>query len=78
MYYAPEWKLARTLEELEAARAAEAGTWVVYTLPGYIAQTRPELLEALERDYEHVRSFPGTLPHGEMIVRVRRPEASAP
>jgi 4-amino-4-deoxy-L-arabinose transferase-like glycosyltransferase len=70
-YYAPDWATARTLDELATLRARCRGrTWVVYTLPGYIAQTRPHLLRALETDYEPARVFHGTLPRGDIVVRV--------
>ena len=78
LYYAPHWRLARTLEELEAAGAGAERVWAVYTLPGYLAQTRPELLAALESEYSLVGRLPGTLPGGELIVRRRDARGEAP
>lgn len=70
-YYAPHWASARTLDELALVRGQCRGrAWVVYTLPGYIEQTRPDLLRALETEYEPERVFRGTLPRGEILVRV--------
>ena len=68
LYYAPEWREISTIEELEAARSDRARTWVVYTLPSYITSAHPKLARMLQTDYKLVRSFPGTLRDGEILV----------
>jgi len=72
-YYAPpHWTSARDEAEL-AARLAPAGrTWVVYTLPRYLAATQPGLVARLETDYELVAAFPGTVGDGVLVVRRSR------
>ena len=71
-YYAPEWAWARSREELETDLAPAGATWVLYTLPRYLGATQPDLVAWLERDFELVRSFPGTVGDGAIVVR-RRP-----
>jgi hypothetical protein len=68
-YYAPDWVHAKDGAALDAARAAEGRTWVVYTLPRYLAATQPALMQQLEREYELVREFPGTVGDGVLVVR---------
>jgi hypothetical protein len=71
-YYAPEWIRADTVEELAAARAVGGRTWVLYTLPRYLAAAKPELFRTVESEYETLRTFPGTLGDGAVIVRRSR------
>jgi hypothetical protein len=68
-YYAPEMAIASTLEELEAQRATDARTWILYTLGIHIAATRPALWEEIQTGFEEVRVFPGTLGGGAIVVR---------
>lgn len=71
-YYAPHWASAKDAAELEALEAPEGRTWVVYTLPRYLAATQPGLVERLEKDYELVEAFPGTVGDGVLVVRRSR------
>jgi hypothetical protein len=68
-YYAPGMPVAHTLEELEALSATEGRTWILYTLGGFIASTRPALWDAIQTRYEEVRAFPGTVGDGAIVVR---------
>lgn len=68
MYYAPDWPVVNTAEQLLQRRSDSGFTWVLYTLPGFIKSARPELTAVLENDFEIVKVFPGTLNDGEIIV----------
>lgn len=72
-YYAPEWAEVNSLEELQQQRSVSGDTWVIYTLPRHIQAVMPEVYRELERNYEVVKVFPGTLGDGDVIVcRSRR------
>ncbi|MGH7820467.1 MAG: hypothetical protein ACREQ9_11880, partial [Candidatus Binatia bacterium] len=76
-YYAPGWRFADTLQELEALEAEGDGsgaTWVLYTFSGHLATSQPELMERLRRRFEVVRVFPGTVGDGAIVVCRRREE----
>jgi hypothetical protein len=47
--------------------------WLVYTMPFEIQAFNPEIWRTIQDDYEIVRTFPGTLNGGEVVVcRQRR------
>ena len=68
-YYARDWPHVGTLAELQAHRAVDGRTWVLYTLPRLLAETAPDLVSVLESEFDLLRVFPGTLGGGEVIVR---------
>ncbi len=75
-YYATEWDETSTLDELTMRRAEKGRIWVLYTLPSYLAEARPELAAVLEAEFELMQVFPGTLGDGQIVVRrSRAPEA---
>ncbi len=72
-YLTPYWPVIATDHELEDLHASSNETiWLVYTLPIEIRAFRPDLWTAIERDYEVVRIFPGTLNGGEVYVCQKR------
>ena len=71
-YFAPHWSVAETQTELEAIRQAHATVWLVYTLPIEVKAYRPDIWRAIERDFEVVKLFPGTLGGGEVYVCMKR------
>ncbi|MEZ5360864.1 MAG: glycosyltransferase family 39 protein [Bryobacterales bacterium] len=68
LYYEPEWPEIETVEELDAAESATGRTWVIHSLPSYLATRRPDLTAILRSRYEPVRTFPGTLGDGDLFV----------
>lgn len=52
--------------------AAPATIWVLYTFPMHLRAVRPDLWDALERDFEVLRRFPGTVGDGAVVVVRRR------
>lgn len=83
-YYAPEFARADDSGELAALRVhARQGsvatrTWVLYTLPRYLAVVQPDLLRVLESEFDVARTFPGTLGDGAIVVARERDAARAP
>ncbi|MCW5976881.1 MAG: glycosyltransferase family 39 protein [Bryobacteraceae bacterium] len=73
-YYAPEWRETRTAAELEQAASANRRVWLVYTLPIQIQGFLPEVWKTIQRDFQVVKVFPGTLGGGELYVCRERVE----
>jgi hypothetical protein len=67
-YFAPDWMIAATRAELDAARSDHPEVWLVYTLPIEVRAYRPDVWEAIEKEFEVVKVFPGTLGGGEVYV----------
>jgi hypothetical protein len=76
-YYAPEWVAVERRADLESIQRSDGTVWLVYTLPVHLEAWLPEVWEMIERDYEIVRVFPGTLGGGDVSVcRWREPRPS--
>ncbi len=71
-YFAPEWSVAKTTFELENLEQKAEKIWLVYTLSPEIKAFRPELWQMIEKDYQIVQIFPGTLSGGEIYVCRKR------
>lgn len=67
-YYAPQWPAAVTIEQLRRTDP----DWLVYTLPIEIQAFQPAVWDVIEREYEIMEVFPGTLGQGEVFVSRRR------
>jgi len=67
-YFAPHWSVAESQSELEAIRQAHAKVWLVYTLPVEVKAYRPDIWQVIEKEFEVVKIFPGTLGGGEVYV----------
>jgi hypothetical protein len=67
-YYRPGWLHAATAEELEGIRSGSNRTWLVYTLPVHLREASPRIMENIERNFEVVREFYGTLGGGTVVV----------
>lgn len=71
-YFAPHWSVAGGQSELEAIRQAHTTVWLVYTLPIQVKAYQPDIWRILEKDFEVVKVFPGTLGGGEVYVCYER------
>jgi len=67
-YFATQWASAQTQAELDAARQGHSDVWLVYTIPIQVKSYRPEIWRAIQKDFEVVKVFPGTLGGGEVFV----------
>jgi hypothetical protein len=72
-YFAPHWSVAQARNELDAIRQKHAMVWLVYTLPIEVKAYHPDVWEVIEKDFEVVRVFLGTLGGGEVYVCRDRP-----
>jgi hypothetical protein len=75
-YYAPQWPVADTADQLESMRPGGNQLYLVYTLPIELKAAHPDVWKAVETDFETVKIFPGTLGGGEVYVCKARPAAS--
>ena len=71
-YYAPNWITTRDVEQLNELERRNETVWLIYTMPFEIQAFSPELWKTIQNDYETVRSFPGTLNGGDVVVCVYR------
>jgi hypothetical protein len=71
-YLTPHWAVVKTADELENLDLERRRVWLVYTLPIEVKSARPDLWKVIERDYEIVKVFPGTLSGGDVFVCQKR------
>lgn len=67
-YLEPHWPVAGNGLELETIQNENERVWLVYTIPIEVKAFRPDLWRMIEKDYEVVKVFPGTLNGGEVFV----------
>ncbi len=67
-FYQKDWAKVESAGQLEAYRAAGRTAWVVYTLPIFLESREPEIWNVLQREFDTVRVFRGTLGGGEVVV----------
>jgi len=67
-YYAPEWVHAESAETLASVIRRHPGVWLVYVMPTNMRTCYPGIWAIVEREFETVRVFPGTLGGGEVYV----------
>lgn len=72
-FYAPQWPTIDTEAELNQIRLAHSTTWLVYTMPIEIKAEHKDVWRAIEKDFDVIKEFPGTL--GDGAVRVCRARA---
>lgn len=77
-YFAPHWSVAQTPQALDAIHRARRRVWLVYTLPIQLKASLPGIWEIVEREFEVVAVFPGTLGGGEVRVCRERQNRRAP
>lgn len=70
--FATDWSEVDNLAQLMALEDTHARTWLVYTMPTLIRAREPELWTRIERDYETLREFPGTVVGGAIVVARKR------
>lgn len=71
-YFAPDWFTAETGAELQEIEKNSQRLWLIYTLSPEIKAFQPDMWQMIEKDYEIVRVFPGSLNGGEIFVCQRR------
>jgi mannosyltransferase len=76
-YAYDRWLLRNVLtvdngSELVQIERAHPRTWVLYSLPDYLAGSAPDLMARLESQYREVIAFPGTIAGGTVHVMLKR------
>jgi len=66
--YRKPWPGLQSLDELNALRARSSRTWLIYTFPPEVRAVYPGVMEAVDRDFETVRVFPGSVGSGAVFV----------
>jgi mannosyltransferase len=66
--YKTDWKSTRSLETLDMIRSSVQRTWLLYTMPVHLEAKSPEIWRAVNREFEIVKEFPGTLRGGRIFV----------
>lgn len=68
LYYAKEWPVVNTVEEISAYQHGQNTTWLLYTLPRYLKNSRPDINAKIKDQFEVVKVFRGTLGDGDIFV----------
>lgn len=71
-YFAPQWTVAQTGMDLENIQQKNGKLWLIYTLSPEIKAFHPDMWQMIEKDYEVIKVFPGTLNGGEIFVCQKR------
>ena len=75
-YYQTDWRVVENLEDLKTLRSGAKRTWFVYTFPQVLKSVAPDILTSVQRDFQMVETFDGTLNGG--TVYVVRADAATP
>ncbi len=67
-YYAPDWQVVESIEDLQRLRDGEPAAWVVYSFSTHLRSAYPEIMEVLASDFRLEQSFLGTLGDGTIYV----------
>jgi uncharacterized membrane protein len=67
-YYAPQWKSVETLDELARMEQTHVEVWLVYAFPEVTRRRYGEIVDHVSTEFEEVKTFPGTLGGGDLIV----------
>lgn len=75
--YKTDWESTRSLETLNMIRSNVRRTWLLYTMPEHLNAKYPEVMSVVNREFEIVKKFHGTLGGGSIFVcRFVRPPIS--
>jgi hypothetical protein len=69
--------VAQSKNELDSITRGRSNVWLVYTLPIQMKAYRPEIWAAIQRDFQTVEVFPGTLGGGGVYVCRQRAPGNA-
>ncbi|HET9530062.1 MAG TPA: hypothetical protein VFQ92_06900, partial [Blastocatellia bacterium] len=71
-YFARHWLVAESGAELDAIEHKHDTVWLVYTIPIQVKAYCPDIWKEVEKGYQVVKVFPGTLGGGEVYVCQKR------
>jgi mannosyltransferase len=72
------WSEVASLEELVDAERRHPRTWLVYTMPTLLRAWQPGIWERIQSEYSVVRSFPGSVGDGDIVISVHPARAGDP
>jgi hypothetical protein len=72
-YYAPEWQVVDTWDDVQKLRRTSGHTWLVCTSVLQLANNYPDVMSGLASEFDLVATFPGTLGDGTVFVYRSRP-----
>ncbi len=72
-HYKVAWGAVEKAADLVEVRSHAPRTWVISTLEPVLESMHPDVAHVLQRDFQLVRRFPGTLQNGEINVRLAAP-----
>jgi len=67
-FYRREYRSIKGLAELNAIRSEGHPVWILYAFPIHAQAEYPDLWDTIQREFQTVRVFPGTLGGGEVYV----------
>lgn len=67
-FYNTGWENIDSLQDLQRMRSTSPRMWLVYTFPPEVRSVYPEVMQAIEKEFELVRQFPGTVGAGAIFV----------
>ena len=66
-YYAQDWEVVETREQLDQLRA-DSRVWVVYAFPKHTTLNYRDIVDSIDSDFSLIKTFPGTLGDGKVLV----------
>ena len=66
--YVRDWPEVDTLAQLDSIRSRSRHTWLLYTFSTHLSAVYPEIMRAINKDFQTVKQFPGTVGDGSIIV----------
>jgi 4-amino-4-deoxy-L-arabinose transferase-like glycosyltransferase len=69
--YRVDWQEVKTAQQLDTVSAQAHRTWIVYTLPEVLSSVSPDVMDDIQRQYQVVQQFGGTLDDGTVYVARR-------
>jgi mannosyltransferase len=68
LFFAPDWAIVETSEQLNDLRANHRRVWLVYTFPPHMMSTYPDVWRVIEEQGGAMKSFAGSLQGGDVYV----------
>lgn len=68
-----DWPTVTSVADLAALRPTDGRRWAVMIFPSRMEREKPDVMQALARDFFLLRAFPGTLGDGAVLVYESKP-----
>ncbi|MFQ5422247.1 MAG: hypothetical protein ACE5EY_18020 [Anaerolineae bacterium] len=75
-FYEMDWVDLESLADLQSLENGTGRVWVVYTFKPVLRSKFPEVMQAIEDDFELMEAFPGSVRQGTVFVSVREGASS--